>query len=228
MGDRARFDALLDGVAVASDDEIAAYEARMQREVWRQNLVASGIDALRDEDRKLILTDKLAASTALTKVRQWLGAAMRTAVDPGVNTLVICGGMGTGKTVAAGWAISRHGGVYATVETYLRDYDRWLRDRSHDDKSSPTIWRYKRAQLVVLDELGTETDAALMQRAFERLIDSRQSRRRELTLILSNLSRAEVVTRVRGGAYGMRTYDRMKRDARIIEVSGESMRQGTW
>lgn len=211
----------------ASDDEIAAYEARQQRETWRDRLGASGIDGLREEDRARILGDELLPTHALVTVRRWLATAMRP-VEPGPNMLVLVGGMGTGKTLSAGWAISRHGGLYATVETYLRDYNRWLRDQSFDEKSAPAMWRYKRAQLVVLDELGTEADAALMTRAFERLIDSRQSRRRELTLILGNLSREEFVSRIRGGTYGARTYDRMKRDARVVEVTGESMRRGTW
>jgi DNA replication protein DnaC len=224
---RIDFDVMIVGTPFVSDDEIAAYEVSRQRESWRKQLSAANVDGLRDEDRARILADTLEPTKALTTVRQWLGGAMRT-INPGVPTLVLCGGMGTGKTVAACWAISRHGGLYATVETYLRDYDRWLRDRSYDDKNSPAMWRYKRAQLVVLDELGTEADAALMTRAFERLIDSRQSRRRELTIIMSNLSRDEVIRRIRGGAYGARTYDRMRRDSRIVEVTGESMRKGTW
>lgn len=227
MGDlhRVDFNALVADAPVASDDEIRAYETRQQRETWRERLAGSGIDGLREEDREAILADNLAPTKALVTVRQWLTAAMRTP-DPGVNMLVLIGPMGLGKTLAAGWAISRHSGLYATVETYLRDYQRWLRDSSREDGTSQHMWRYKRAHLVVLDELGTEGDAALMTRAFERLIDSRQSRRRELTLILGNLSREDFVQRVRSGVYGARTYDRMRRDARVVEVTGESMRKG--
>lgn len=222
---RVDFAAMVADAPAVSDEEIAAYERRMLREVWKERLANSGIDGLREDDRARILADDLHPTTALTAVRRWLVGAMRTK-DPGVNMLVLVGGMGTGKTLAAGHAISRNGGLYATVETYLRDYERWLRDRSYDDKSAPSMWRYKRAHLVVLDELGTETDAALMTRAFERLIDSRQSRRRELTLIISNLSRDDFVSRIRSGVYGARTYDRMKRDARVIECRGDSMRGG--
>jgi DNA replication protein DnaC len=199
----------------------------MQRETWRERLAGSGIDGLREQDRAAILADTLSKTPALDYVQRWIAAATRTP-DPGPNMLAVCGGMGLGKTVAAGWAISRHSGLYATVETYLRDYERWLRDRSREDASSSSMWRYKRAHLVVLDELGTETDAALMMRAFERLIDSRQSRRRELTLMLSNLSKAEFVDRVRNGVYGARTYDRLRRDCAVVEVTGQSMRGGAW
>ena len=222
---RTDFDALVAHMPTASDDEIAAYEARQLRETWRERLDGSGIDGLRHYDREAILADRLEPTKALTTVRAWIAGAMRTP-DPGVNTLVLVGGMGLGKTVAAGWAISRHSGLYATVETYLRDFARWLRDQSREDSSAQQLWRYKRAHLVVLDELGTENDPALMRRAFERLIDQRQSRRRELTLILGNMSRDEFITRLKGGVYGLRTYDRMKRDARVVECTGESMRRG--
>lgn len=225
MFERVDFHAMVADAPVASDDEILEYERRMQREMWRERLANSGIDGLREEDRARILADDLLPTQALHAVRKWLAAAMRT-VEPGKNQLVICGGMGTGKTLAAGWAVSRNGGIYVTVETYLRDYARWLSDRSREDASAPTMWRFKRAGLVVLDELGTETDAGLMTRAFERLIDSRQSRRRELTLILTNLSRVEFIERLRCGIYGGRTHDRMKRDAAVIEVTGASMRHG--
>jgi len=224
---RIDFGAMVAAAPAVSDEEIAAYERRMQRNVWAERLAGSNIDGLREEDRARILADDLLPTQALATVKAWLAGAMRPK-DPGANMLVLVGGMGTGKTLAAGWAISRNGGVYATVETYLRDSERWLRDRSYQDHGSAHAGRYTRAGLVVLDELGTEHDAALMTRAFERLIDSRQSRRRELTLIVSNLSREDFVGRIRSGVYGARTYDRMRRDARVVEVTGESMRQGTW
>jgi DNA replication protein DnaC len=227
MMDRVDFTALVADAPVASDDDIRAYEARMQRETWRERLAGSGIDGLREDDREAILGDRLHKTAALDYVQRWIAAAGRTR-DPGPNMLVVCGGMGLGKTVAAGWAISRHSGLYATVETYLRDFERWYRDRSYDDRSA-TDWRtYKRSRLVVIDEIGTEYDAALMARAFERLVDSRQSRRRELTLMLGNLSKADFVQRIRSGVYGARTYDRMRRDAVVVEVTGDSMRKGAW
>lgn len=224
---RMDFSALVADFPAATDEEIRAYEARMAREMWRDRLDASGIDGLKREDRAAILNDTLQPKPALDTVRRWLAGAMRT-VDPGVPTLVLCGGMGTGKTVAAAWAISRNSGLYATTETFLRDFERWQKDRSYDDKTSPMWARYKRSHLVVLDELGTEHDAALMTRAFERLIDSRQSRRRELTLVITNLSRADFIGRVQSGVYGARTLDRLRAQSRVVEIKGESMRGSEW
>lgn len=211
-----------------TDLEIAASEARMQREAWRDRLSSSGILAsLRDEDRARVLDDALDETDALRATRAWLAKATQTP-DPDRNVLALCGPRGLGKTIAAAWALSRRGGVYATVETYLRDHERWLRDRSYDDETSQAtqrMERYRTAHLVVLDEIGTERNAEAMRAAFFRLMDHRQSRRRQLTILLTNLSRADFVARLERGVYDERTTDRFRRDLWAVGLAGESMRR---
>lgn len=217
------FGSMLEGLPVATDEEIAAHEASIMREARRERLRTSGV-VIRDEDKRAILDDTVADTRALRVVKRWLAAAMRTA-NPDRPWLVLCGPPGTGKTFAAAWAISRDGGIYATVETYLRDYARWLRDESYGEIEGARIDRYKRAHLVVLDEVGMERDVEAMRSGLHRLVDERQSRRRQLTIAITNLSKPEFERRLASGIYDPRTADRMARDAYIVTVDGQSMRR---
>lgn len=212
-------------VCTATDDEIAAMESRLESEAQRDRLAASGISrVLRASDKHAVLTNSLADTEALRKVKNWLALATRTP-KPGRNVLVLCGDPGLGKTVAAAWALSKRGGIYVKIDEYLRDYDRWQRDRSFQDESSTILRRYKRAHLVVLDELGRERNGDLARDAIYDLIDSRQTRRRELTLIITNLSADDMNERLGRGVYDDRTNDRLARDGWVTGVAGASMRR---
>lgn len=212
-------------VCTATDADIAAMEARAQTEAQRDRLSASGIGrVLRATDKHAVIEQTLSETEALRKVRNWLALATRTP-SPGRNVCVLCGDPGLGKTVAAAWALARCGGLYVKVDEYLRDYDRWQRDRSFDERTSTLLVRYKRAHLVVVDELGRERNAELARDAIYDLIDSRQTRRRELTLIITNLSVDDMNARLERGVYDERTSDRLARDGWVTGVSGKSMRR---
>jgi hypothetical protein len=216
----------------ASDDEIRAMEIRLAREERNSRLLHSGISdpgPLRDEDRKMILSDTCEPTRALQVVRGWLAKATAT-VNPDRNTLVLCGERGTGKTVAAAWAISQMGGRYVTLEEYLRDYSRWQRDRSREDASNRELARYDAPGLLVIDELRGDLDrwlAELERPGWHRVIDRRQSRRKYLTIGLTNATRSDYIAALTNGPLDPRTADRMKRDAYVIGVDGESMRKGS-
>lgn len=212
--------------ATASPEDIRAMELRLAHEGRKERIGGSGIKSvLCAEDRRRILADTLEPTQALRETQDWLALAMRPK-DPGPNTLVLCGHPGTGKTVAAGWAISMMGGRYVTTEEYLRAYSRWTRDLTRDESNAREIERYEGRGLIVLDELGAERDAATMRDALHRLVDRRQTRRGQLTLIITNLTRNTLRARMRDGTYDPRTYDRMQRNAHVVGVRGGSMRQG--
>jgi DNA replication protein DnaC len=211
-------------VATASDDDLRAMDVRAAREGRRERLARSGIrSVLRAEDRTRLLDDALETTQALTAAQAWLAAAMRPR-DPDRNTLVLCGHPGTGKTLAAGWCISRVGGRYVTTEEFLRAYSRWLRDRTRDDDSARDLERYESNGLVVLDEIGTERDATMMRDALHRLVDRRQTRRKQLTIMITNLTRVAFIARLKDGTYDPRTLSRMTRDAVSIGIEGDDMR----
>lgn len=215
-----------EGMPVAAERDIAAMEARLSREHRIERLRASGIKpVLRAEDRKRVVDGPLLDTHALERTRLWMAQAMRTK-DPDRNILVLAGNPGTGKTLAAGWAIAAAGGRYATTEEYLRAYSRWHRDVMQADLSSRELDRYEGNGLVVLDEIGTERDAALMRDALHRLVDRRQSRRKQTTIMITNLTRDAFIERLKSGVYDPRTLDRMRRDAVVVGVRDESLRDG--
>ncbi len=220
-------------IAAASDEVIAAMEARLNREARAERLVRSGVTdpgPLPDEDRRMILAESCKSTRALDAVQRWLPRALET-VDPDKNILILAGPRGTGKTVAAAWAIARMGGRYVTLDEYLRDYSRWQRDRDRgrEDGTARELQRYDAGGLLVIDELRGELDRWLAEAerpGWHRLVDRRQSRRRHLTIGITNLSRAAFIADMQNGALDPRTYDRMKRSAYIVGIEGESMREG--
>jgi DNA replication protein DnaC len=212
-------------VCVASDEELAALDARAEREAWRERLEASGIhESTRIEDRRMLLEGKLEPLAALRATQGWLAKATDREA-PGRNVLVMAGATGLGKTLAAAWAITREGGIYVKMDELCRDYARWERDRTTMDHSGNAWRRYQRARLVVLDEVGRERDANLARDAFYKLVDERQSRRRQLTIMVTNLSRADFLARLHAGAYDERSASRLARDAWVVPLDGKDLRR---
>lgn len=211
-------------VAIASDEDLARIDAEAERQAWADRLEVSGVHgATRVEDRRMLLRGKLQQVPALRATQAWLAKAMGQ--PPGRNVLVMCGSTGLGKTLAAAWAISREGGIYAKVDELVRDYARWDRDRTAYDRTADHWRRYQRAHLVVLDELGRERDANLARDAVYKLADERQSRRRQLTIIITNLSKPDLLARLHAGVYDERTASRWARDAWVVQVDGADQRR---
>ncbi|UJR81470.1 ATP-binding protein [Sandaracinus amylolyticus] len=230
-------------MATASDEDIHRMEVRLRRQERNERLLASGVaepGPLRDEDRRMLLDETFDPNKhAMRVVRGWLARATDT-VTPDRNMLVLCGERGTGKTLAAAWAIAQMGGRYVTLEEYLRDYARWQRDRSREDGGKAELSRYDASGLLVIDELRGDLSrddlddwlAKLERPAWHRIVDRRQSRRRQLTIALTNAKKGEVeppsgfLGALVDGTYDGRTYDRMRRDAYVIGIEGKSMRGG--
>lgn len=211
---------------VAKQAAIEAMESSLARENKIRRINVSGIKpVLRSDDRRRVIDGPLENTQALERTRLWLVGAMRS-VDPDRNILVLAGNPGTGKTLAAAWALATAGGRYVTTEEYLRSYSRWHRDVMQQDLTSRELERFEGSGLVVLDEIGTERDATLMRDGLHRLVDRRQSRRRQLTIMITNLTRDDFIARLSSGVYDPRTLDRMKRDAIVVGVREGSMRGG--
>lgn len=220
------------GLPIATPEEIRDMELRLSLEQRRSRLAHSGITdpgPLRDDDRRMVLNDAYMQTRALEAVQGWLPRAL-AARDPDRNMLVLCGPRGLGKTVAAAWAIAQMGGRYVVLEEYLRDYARWQRDRSRDDGASRQLARYDAPGLLVIDELRGENEkwlAELERPGWHRIVDRRQSRRKHLTIAITNLTRDEFIADLQNGALDPRTYDRMRRDAWVIGLKGASLREGS-
>jgi hypothetical protein len=237
----------------ATPEELAAIDRDAARVAWGERLEASGIEAAtRAEDRSMLLADRLDAVNypSLRAAQLWLVKALRRCEcsdesrrvervrcdnpecegrkPPGRNVLVLAGTTGLGKTLAAAWVISREGGLYVKIDELMRDYARWERDMSQADATTNAWRRYQRAHLVVLDEVGRERRPDLARDAFYKLVDERQSRRRHLTIILTNLSAEDFKERLRAGVYDQRSYSRLARDAWVVDLEGVDRRERQW
>lgn len=163
---------------------------------------------LSQPDRDAIERGGYERTKAVQQVTAWL--------ESGPAGLVLCGGVGVGKTFAAGVALWRLGGG---------DSVRALEIPQRTDPWGDEGRRYRQvdpnAHVLVIDDLGVERDPANPRwaEAFERLIDARASGGGR-TLLTTNLRK--VMLRER---YGDRIADRLNHFARAAEIAGKSMRR---
>lgn len=229
---RPEFQAMLDAMkatgAFLTDEQVAEYEAEQRRELRRQALSSSGLH-LPDEDRRLVLSGKLdRGKPACAIVATWAKGAPRAGQStvgctPGI--LVLCGGMGTGKTIAAAWWLSHVRGRALTIHEAVRVYTRWKRSNYKPEEAEEALERLARIDCLVIDELGQESDsdAEGAREVLHWIVDRRQSARRR-TLVLTNLSTSDLGDRFVRGVYDRRTADRLRSHGQVEQVPGESMR----
>ena len=194
-----------------------AYRAEVEAREAERAARHAGYEVLRREEefRVLGLPDRLAALLAVPEqlaptagvqaVERWLGDDL--------PFLVLGGNVGTGKTVAAAYAVSKRGGLFrkASQITRMSQYDAEAWDRLY------------RAGLLVIDDLGTEPldqggwgMSALLD-LFDRRYDDRAR-----TVITTNLT-ADAL-KARYSSDGGRFADRLRETARWINFAGPSLR----
>lgn len=193
----------IDDRHIASDAEVARYERGRAESARRELLVLSGVyDVLDEEGREAIVRGRERTTRALTLVRQWLASAK--------PVLVLFGTVGVGKTVAAASALAAHPGRY----TEAADACSLHRDRDRRDE-----WRrLTRCELLVLDELGTEPNAAHAVETLQAIVNARQALPRR-TLIMGNLDGAAFAKR-----YDPRTVSRLRKQAVFRAIHGTDLR----
>lgn len=138
---------------------------------------------------------------AVKAVRRW--------VQTSIPILVLCGSVGTGKTVAIAEAGAILGGGLCVSPTRLY----------RDCRSENTSTAIYKSHLVALDDLGVEHLSGPFMEIFQDWIDMRRVFGR--TLISTNLTPRAIQLR-----YGDRVWDRLRSDGVLVELSGASMRKG--
>lgn len=187
----------------AEEREAEAKRAQRLLDRMRARLDRSGVG-----ERSFEAANEPQETKALGIVRQWLAG--------GESWLVLCGPKGTGKTVAATWAV---------VEAIRRGDDAAFRRTSevaklsHFDVGAAEYERLARTHLLVLDEVGAEllTDYARSQ--LHELLDRRHESPRLKTLLTSNL-----LPKAFGERLGERIVDRIQHAGGIQLITGQSMR----
>jgi hypothetical protein len=177
---------------------IAAFELERQVDNRRERLRAAGVP---ERAATLVTSPKLDDSIVAFKlVRAWLTS--------GQQHLVLCGPVGVGKSVAAAHALLVSGGAWISASeagsVAIEDRDR--------------MKRLERANLLVIDDVGTEIDKGWSIATIRKLVEGRADRMLR-TLITSNLVRSsfELILEARA-------VDRILGDGEIVEFGGKSLR----
>lgn len=152
------------------------------------------------------------ATFAVEKVQQFLRR------DDKASILVLAGGTGCGKTVAASVAVAFHPGKLVKAAEFVRI------GMFPDSAGKETLRDFENAKVGVIDDMGAEPQdskgyayAALFD-AFEGRYDAGAK-----TIITTNLTIDEFRARY-GTGVGSRFWDRVRGDARWIDVPGKSLR----
>jgi DNA replication protein DnaC len=186
------------------EEQLAAWRAEQDRRAHEKRREGAGIPRrlwkLLDGSEPLLDTEAMAAA------RAFLGS--------GKTFLVLAGGVGPGKTVAAAWAVEQRRGrmVKAIDLTRLGTYDE---ERWDELRSCP---------LLVIDDLGTEPrdEKGWAAANFESLLDYRYDWQAP-TVITTNLAfdafKARYLT-----ADGGRLLDRFRECGEFVEITEGSRR----
>ena len=197
----------------ARDERIAKRDAAAARAA---SLAAITSIPVRRDLLEPILDGAVSATPAITAVREWYDARSKP-------VLVLIGGVGSGKTVAAACLVvharasSRH---LVTAYAKMRDVANLYRAGFGADAAA--FERLIVAGLLVIDELTTERDIDLGRAALHEVIDERGAHGRP-TLLLANRTKDEIRSR-----YDARTIDRLRENAAVVELAATSMRKGAW
>lgn len=146
------------------------------------------------------------STDAVRHVRGWLKTE--------TPCLILCGGVGTGKTYAGALLCRERWGEFVCAQHLARRIDPWKHER--DSGAEPLDLA---APIVVLDDLGAEQDDARSQAALFAVINSRNASDRR-TLITTNLTIPQIRPR-----YGDRIADRLNAMAKAVVLKGASMRK---
>ena len=153
---------------------------------------------------------------ALAATRRWLGQREK-------SWLILCGEKGTGKSVAATWALReciRNGGhgAFRRVSEVCR--------MSAFEEGARDFEALKRADLLVLDDWGTESAGDYARERLHELCDVRHEEYAR-TIITSNLRWHPGKGDPQGlkGRIGERLADRISEAGTLIQLTGQSLRR---
>lgn len=194
------------------DDADYLREEARARVRLRRDLLAEAAPEITLEDCERIALGTELLTNAMKAVRAWTHALTAPSGQSSPRrVLVMLGGKGCGKSVAASWLLARERGRFITSERFRVLSGSYAPlDRAESDAVG-------RAKLLVLDEAGAEKGD--VKADVLRLLNRRQSG--QLTIITSNLDERAFRTWL-----DERALSRIMQIGNIWTVTGDDMRMG--
>lgn len=208
----ARYRALVDELEVETRRAEAQEAERLAAERFLRTSAAR-LERSGAGERSLTEAANAHDTEALTAVKRWLQDASKT-------WLVLCGPKGTGKSVAATWAV-RHAITTGSTAAFRRASE--LAKLSGFDAGAVELEHLKRVDLLVLDDVGTETLSDWARAQLHELVDTRHEAYGR-TILTSNLQWRG--TQGLEARLGERVADRIAQAGTVVQVAGASMRRG--
>lgn len=224
--------------SLMTEEQLRKRERELALEQRRDRLFSSpireslGVDDQGVTDETRILRDRLAPTLPLRAVQKWVNGWSNPHTQSVTKPwLIMAGGTGTGKTVAAGWAIAEVGARYVRFPEAIQDFRALTRKSSLTELDAMRLElrrKYGVAGFLVLDEIGIEEtkDADDARIALGEIAELRQ-RWHQRTLGLTNKSAAEIRERFRTGVYDQRTLSRIQRllvSGDVVDLAGRDLR----
>lgn len=165
------------------DEMVAVDNARAESTRRLDNLQRATDCCVSDAVRDLLISGKgLRETPALVFARTWLADQKRR------PWLAIAGDTGIGKSVACAHVVAERGAVWFRAERLQRVWNASFGDQYDEQETA------RCCGMLILDDVGSEPDAAKMQTTLLELLDSRKARARS-TVMTTNLSTSAFKTR---------------------------------
>lgn len=167
-----------------SESEAARVQAALLRGVRAGRLQRERVPLQASVERAIVAGAGLEATKCRNAAELWISRAQEAPV------LALVGGPGCGKTVAAAWALAEVGGRWRSASQVAKIFA--AKYGSALDEQDLLL----SAGLLVIDDVGGESDPALMASALYEIIDRRQyGSSRYRTILTANLDLAHLCKR---------------------------------
>lgn len=189
------------------EEELAQREASQRRQERAQRLESASDLRLTDDVHRALLDGSALLET------ESLRAAKRWALGGERPCLILCGGTGCGKSVGAAWILAQLGGVWLPAERACHVF------AAHFGDGFATQTLARDCPMLMLDDVGIESDPARMLQVLTELLDCRKSRRHR-TVITTNLPKVKFEARYKNE----RLWSRMAETVSWSGSSGKDLR----
>ena len=200
-------------VALLKDANIARYEQKLANDRRLEHYRRQVPKRYHLESLDTYVTETAEQREALEAARGFVNCVN----GGGIQTLLLLGSVGTGKTHLACGIIREAGGLYRFASEIVEEFRR-AKSFSAKDTEADILECYGNARLLVVDEIGRGISAEEEQCVAYKIINTRYDSLKP-TVLISNYSKRDFLKYI-----GLAAADRLAETARMVELTGSSYR----